>query len=105
LFVRKGFKSPQIYHFFDKQSRGVVTSDELLASLQELGQPPEQDLVSKLINYLDRNRDGNISVGLLLHELENCIGSKMRLILSTRISLLFREKSHLFAPQAQKFIS
>lgn len=59
----------------------------------------------KLINYLDRNRDKKISVNLILHELENCIGSKMRMILSTRTSILFREKSKLFAQQSQKFIS
>ena len=90
LFVRKSFKSTQIYYFFDKNSTGLVTADELLSSLNELGIPPEQDLVSKLVNYLDRNRDNKLSVSLILHELENCIGSKMRLILSTRTSLLFR---------------
>jgi len=74
-------------------------------SLHQLGVPPEEDLVPKLMNYLDKNRDNHLSVKLILNELENCIGSKMRMIMSTRTSLLFREKSKLFAQQSQKFIN
>lgn len=66
LFVRKAFKASQIYHYFDRHSTGLISADDLLNSLDQLGCPPSSELAPKLINYLDRQRNSRISVTLFL---------------------------------------
>ena len=65
---------------------------------------PEDDFGRKIINYLDRNREGCIQVAFLAQELEQCLGSKMRLVLHTKTSRLFQEKAKLFQEKAAYFI-
>ena len=96
IFVRKSYKQNQIYHYFDRHSNGRLAPDELLRSLAELGAVPEDYFARKIINYLDRNRENSIQVAFLVQELEQCLSSKMRLVLHTKTSRLFQEKAKLF---------
>jgi hypothetical protein len=58
----------------------------------------------KVINYLDKNREKVIQVGALILELENCLGSKLRLVMQTKTSQLFKEKSLAFQEKSDYFI-
>ena len=81
VFVRKLFKPKQIYSYFDTNGTGIISHSELIHSINELGVPLEDGMEARLINYLDRQRSGEISLGALVHELENCLGNRQKLIL------------------------
>jgi hypothetical protein len=72
--------------------------------LAELGAAPEDDFGRKIINYLDRSRENSIQVAFVVQELEQCLSSKMRLVLHTKTSRLFQEKAKLFQEKSSFFI-
>lgn len=76
VFVRKLYKPMQIYSFFDTHGTGKISHSDLLHSIDEMGIVMEKGMDVRLLNYLDRQRSGEIEIGVLVQELENCLGSK-----------------------------
>lgn len=64
----------------------------------------EESVYMKLLNYLDKQRSGQILVGVLVNELENCLNSKTKLILETKTSCIFKEKIYLIQEKQFYFI-
>ena len=56
----------------------------------------DEDIEKRLINYLDRQRYGVISISNLLGEFESCIGIKMKTVMETKASCIFKERKHVF---------
>lgn len=64
----------------------------------------DENIKGKLINYLDKQRLGEIHIMNIVYELENCLSSRTKLILETKTSCIFKEKIHLIQEKQGYFI-
>lgn len=69
VFIRKLFRHKQIYAYFDYNSNGKITHAQFLEGISNLGISLEPNMETRIINYLDKYKAGEIYIEAIVKEL------------------------------------